>query len=526
MKTQPWYDVERVSQPGSTVLTAWRAAREQQRHAAVQTPARRAPTRLVRRSFNGAAVNNLTSSFNGDHVSLNEDLERSLRILRSRSRQLAKNNDYVKKFLRMVQNHVVGPNGFTLSVPCLRDNGSIDEADKLVCEKAFAKWAKRGVCDVTGRLSFVQLQRLLILMCARDGEAIVRRVRDRSVNSFGYALQVIDPVLLDDTYRADFPDGRRIRMGVEVSAVGKPLAYHFLQDVEYSFGGGGRRVRVPAEEVWHLFLQEEPNQVRGVPWIHTAMRSLNDLGGYVEAAVIAARVGASNMGFYIPPDDQASNAGALADEVINNDDGSAELVKDAAPGTFEELPPGYDFKQFNPDYPHQNFDVFVKAMLRGISSGMGADYNTLANDLEGVNYSSIRSGKLETQDEWMCLQGWFREGLHEPLWPEWLSFGFVSGELKLPISKFEKYNVAVWQGRRWRWVDPLKDMQATKLELDSCLTSYSAVMREMGRDPEATWRELAKDKERIKDLLPKPVATPAPAGVAASEPEKEKPDEE
>lgn len=521
---QHWYDAERVAQPGSTVLNAWRAERENQRRsAAVQTPARRAPTRMVRRSFNGAALNNLTASFNGEHVSLNEDLERSLRILRSRSRHLAKNNDYVKKFLRMAQNHIAGPNGFTLSVPCMRDNGTIDEADKLVCERAFARWGKRGVCDITGRLSFVQLQRLAVLMAARDGEAIVRRVRDPGINSFGYALQLIDPVLLDDTFRADFPDGRRIRMGVETNANGRPIAYHFLSDVESAWGT--RRTRVPAEDIWHLFIQEEPNQVRGCPWIHSAMRSLNDLGGYIEAAVIAARVGASNMGFYVPPADQPAATGALADEQLQRDDGTVELVKDAAPGTFEELPPGYDFRKFDPDYPHQNFDAFIKAMLRGISSGMGADYNTLANDLEGVNYSSIRSGKLETQDEWTCLQGWFREGLHEPLWPEWLKFGFLSGELKpLPVSKFDKYDVAVWQGRRWPWVDPLKDMQAKKLELDTCLTSYSAVMRELGRDPEATWRELAKDKERIKALLPQPVQTPASAGVSSSATEKEKPD--
>jgi lambda family phage portal protein len=514
---QPWYNVERVSQPGSVVLNTWRAERERQRLA---PPAVRTVPRIVRRSYSGAAVDKLTAGFNGEHVSINQDLERSLRILRGRSRQLAKNNDYVKKFLRMVQNHVVGPNGFALSVPCLRDNGTIDEADKSVCEKAFAKWSRRGVCDITGRLSFIQLQRLLALMCARDGEAIVRRVRDRALNSFGYALQVIDPVLLDDSYRADFHDGRRIRMGVETDANGRPLAYHFLSDVENVYAS--RRVRVPASEVWHLFIQEEPNQVRGVPWVHTAMRTLNDLGGYVEAAVIAARVGASNMGFYVPPADQAGNAAALADEVHTNADGSTELVKDATPGTFEELPPGYDFKKFDPDYPHANFDAFVKAMLRGVASGVGADYNTLANDLEGVNYSSLRNGKLETQDEWMCLQVWFREGFHDPLWPEWLSHAFLAGELKpLPVSKFAKYDCAVWQPRRWAWVDPLKDMQATQLELDSCLTSYSQVMRERGRDPEATWRELAKDKDRLKDLLPKPPATPASAGVATSGPKKE-----
>ena len=490
---------------------------------AVRAAGRQAKRPVLRRSYAAAEHNNLTASFSGEHISLNEDLERTLRTMRARSRQLYKNNDYVKKFMRMAQNHIVGPNGVTLSVPCKRNDGSIDTFDKAVVEKAFAKWSRRGVCDVTGQLSRTQLERLLVLLWARDGEFFVRRVRDRS-RPFGYALQVIDPVLVDENYRADFQDGRRIRMGVETDAWGQRVAYHLRTDVESAFGHN--RVRVPASEIWHHFIQEEPSQVRGVPWIHSAMRALNDMGGYVEAAVIAARVGASNMGFYIPPADGPNNGGALADEQISGEAGDADtLVKDATPGTFEALPPGYDFKTFDPDYPHANFDSFMKAMLRGVSSGMGADYNTLANDLEGVNYSSIRSGKLEVQDEWMCLQGSFREAFHEPLGTEWLSMAFVAGQLDpLPVSKFDKYDVFLWQFRRWTWVDPLKDAEARVLEIANGLNSYSAVLRELGRDPEAVWAELEKDKERLRSLLPasppsspnNPAAPAQTAGASAS----------
>lgn len=500
---------------------------------AVPTAAVRSP-RILRRSYSGAAENHLTASFRGEHASINEDLERSLRILRSRSRQLAKNNDYVKKFLRMVQNHVVGPQGFTLSVPCQRPDGSIDELDKAVVEKAFRKWSKRGVCDVTGRLSFIQLKRLIVLLIARDGECLIRRIRNSKLNSFGYALQIIDPVLLDETYRADFADGRRIRMGVEFNEWGRPLAYHLRTDIESAFGT--QRVRVPADEIWHEFLQDEPSQVRGVPWIHSAMLRLNDLGKYEEAAVIAARVGASQMGFFIPPAGESGGAGQLATEIIQgktNGEGDTqpELVRDATPGAFDELPPGYDFKTFDPDYPHANFGAFVKAMLRGVSSGIGADYNTLANDMEGVNYSSLRHNKLEAQDEWLCLQNWFVEGFLEPLSSEWLSHAFLSGELApLPVSKFDKYDCFAWQGRRWPWVDPEKDMKAKVIELDNDLTSPSQVMRELGRDPEAVWREIEKDRQRIAKLPPRRTANPqapaSPAGASVSKPSKQEADDE
>lgn len=507
---------------GSAILNDFRAAMEWQRANRPVLNARPSTRMVSARGFNAAAMDNLTSSFTAEHSSLNEDLERSLRIMRGRSRYLAKNNDYVKRFLHMVQNHVVGPDGFKLAVNCLRNDGTIDEFDKQVCEKFFKKWSLRGSCDVTGRLSFTALCRLVMLMVARDGEAIVRRIKRPNINSVGYALQIIDPVLLDESYRADYPDGRRIRMGVETNAEGRVLRYHFHSDIESPFGS--KRIPVEASEIWHLFVQEEPSQVRGVPWLHASMRRLNNTGEYEEAAIIAARVGASQMGFYVPPADGGGGA-ALANDVVRGKDAdgndSYELVKDATPGTFEELPPGYDFKSFDPDYPHQNFDPFLKAMLRGISSGMNVDYGTLSNDLVGATYSSIRTGKLESNDSWLCLQGFFKECLLEPLWPELLDMGFLSGSLKeLPVSKYEKYNAAIWQGRRWMWVDPESDMKATELELKNCLTSYSAVMRGLGRDPEAVWRELERDKERIKDLMPPPL--PGATGQAQPAPPSKK----
>ncbi len=501
--------------PGS-ILSDWRATSGPEALRTRAAAPLAAPRRPMRRSFAGAHIGNLTASFQVDGADINETLAGALRILRGRSRNLAKNNDYVRKFLRMVQNHVAGPNGFVLSVPCTRPDGSIDETDKLVVEGAFKRWGRRGTCDVTERLSVAQLQRLLVLTVARDGEAFVRRVTGTRHNPFGYVLQVIDPARIDDTLRADLANGNRIRMGIELDAWGREVAYHMVPAGEYAFGQ--QRTRVPASEMWHIFLQEETDQVRGVPWVHSALRRLNDLGGYEEAAVIAARIGASNMGFFIPPKDgPLAGVGQLAEQVQDGSAGEApEMVREAAPGTFEELPEGYDFKSFSPEYPHQNFDMFVKAMLRGVASGVGADYNTLANDLENVNYSSIRSGKLETQDGWIALQSWFAESFLDPLYTEWLGFAFASGQLGfLPVSKFAKYDVAVWQGRRWPWVDPKSDLEATKLELDLGLISPSQVIRQLGRDPESVWREIEKDRKRIASLPPIPGA---PAAAPAATP--------
>lgn len=503
----------RPTAEGSRILQMWNIERQRTHQARTSVPR----PRLVR-SFAAAEVSRLTASFQADHASVNQDLEYSLRLMVGRSRQLAKNNDYVKKFLRMCQNHIVGPDGFRLHVPCKRPDGSLDTADSLIVESAFERWGRMGVCDVTSKLSFRLLCRLMILHCARDGEVFVRRVRNRR-NKFGYQLQIIDPMLVDHSYRADLGNGVRVRMGVETDADGRPLAYHLLNDVE--IGIARQRTRVPAEEMWHLFLVEDASQLRGVPWLHTAMRRLNDMGAYEQAAIIAARVGASKMAFFTQRVDSTGgpvDPGQLGD-LENPDDPNSAIVTEAEPGTFELLPEGVeDVKTFDPAYPHENYDVFIKACLRGIASGVGVDYNTLANDLEGVNYSSMRHGALETRDGWMGLQRWFSEGFLDPgrLYTEWLEMAFVSGQLNgLPVSKFDKYDVAKWQGRRWPWVDPKNDTESKLMEIDNGLASYSGYIREKGGDPEAVWRELEEDQARIKHLLRKPNPPPAPAALAA-----------
>jgi capsid protein len=43
-------------------------------------------------------------------------------------------------------------------------------------------------------------------------------------------------------------------------------------------------------------------------------------------------------------------------------------------------------------------------VLRGAANGAGVSYNALANDLENVNYSSIRAGVQEDQAHWKTLQ--------------------------------------------------------------------------------------------------------------------------
>jgi len=168
---------------------------------------------------------------------------------------------------------------------------------------------------------------------------------------------------------------------------------------------------------------------------------------------------------------------------------------DASPGTIEELPMGVDFKSWDSDHPNAGYGDYVKSMLRGVATSLGISYNTLSSDLEGVNYSSIRAGLIEEREVWKSLQRYLIEHFCEPVFSDWLMIELLSGRLGLPFGKMWKFDVPEFQGRRWAWVDPKKDMEAAILAVRSGQKSLRQVISEQGGDIYDVARTQKADKE-------------------------------
>ncbi len=472
--------------------------------------------------YAAAQLSRLTASWSSWSLSANEEIFRSLRTLRARSRELSRNDAHAKRFLQMVESNVVGPNGIGLqnrSVDYRKDpktgkTGPVqDSVANNIIEREWARWAKKGYCEITGKLSLAAFQRLYIRTVARDGEALVRRLTGARFAPHGYALQFIDVDRLDEQYNDDLPDGRRIRMGVEIDRTGRPLAYHVLNrhpgDFRNTLSGVADRERIPAAEMLHDFIADRPEQIRGVPWMHAAMLRLKMLGAGEEAAVIAFRIGASKMGFYESPDGDPTPLG------VDKDKATGEIYDEAEPGHFGMLPPGYKFSNFDPRYPDQAYDPFVKACLRGVASGLGVSYNSLASDLEGVNYSSIRQGVLDERDAWMTIQSWMIDGFMDTVYGDWIERMLLSGATTLPASKIDKFNAASWQPRRWQWVDPMKDVEANIAAINNGLKSRRQVIAETGNDIEDVFTDLAAE-ETLADQMGLTFGAPAPTAPASA----------
>jgi lambda family phage portal protein len=455
--------------------------------------------RTKTRTFKSAASSNLAHGWTTQTTKPDADIRNGLRQLRARSREQYQNNDVAHKFINMVKDNVVGSTGITMQArTTFLETGKLDDIANKVLEAAWKDWSKSKNCDITGTRSFKAIQKLFISSVALDGEAIVQKIYD---GKYRFKLDLIDPELLNIEYnRNSMPNGSYIRMGIEFNKNGAPVAYHFTNDRKtsdwYSYQGTDYR-RVSAKHIIHKFSVEYVGQTRGVPWMSTAMLRMKMLDGYEEAAVFAARLGAAKGGFF------TSETG---EEFVGDDvDASGNIIDEVEAGVLTELPKGTSFTPYDPTYPHQQFPEFMKSALRRISAGLGVSYNSLGNDLESVNYSSMRSGLLEERESWKAIQEWMIDEFMVDVYESWLRQSLLNQNIKIgkavlnPLRE-EKYQKVSFQAKRWSWVDPKKDVEAAIMAVDNGFRSRSDVIRESGRDPEEVFSEIASENLRLKEL--------------------------
>lgn len=460
-------------------------------------PAR--PPSPRKRSFPGAAMNRLTADWQSPSTSADAEIQAGSRTLIYRCRQLERSNDYVRRYLKLVQNNVLGAYGIGLQMKVKDPAGNYDKGANTAVETAWRKWGKKQYASLNKRLSWRRIEQLVLRTTVRDGGCLVRIIRqDFSVNPFGFTLQPLELDYLDFDYNVLLANGNEIRMGIESNSVGEIVKYHLLtRHPGDNYQQRRQRIEVAAGDMIHVMLPERLGQSIGIPQLVSSMLRLNMLEGYEEAEVTAARENACKGGYITKEFPEGHNGDA--------EDAEGNQVLEMEPGVIRELAPGQNFVPHDPTHPSTAYAPFVKQVIRGLASGLGVSYVDLANDLEGVNYSSIRAGLLETREEWKSLQESVIEDLHDQVFEQWLEMSLIGGAVvlqngsALPISKLQKFHAAEWKPRRWPWVDPEKDIRANVLEVEKGFNSRRNIIAEQGRDIEDVFQEQAEDNKLAEE---------------------------
>lgn len=425
-------------------------------------------------------------------------LKSQLRTMQYRSADLARNDDYIRHFLALARSNVIGPDGVGMqSRVKKRRGGDLDTETNTALQDAWQDWGKLGSPTVCGRLSWLDVENLFVTCLARDGEVFIRehKATPAAANPYGYALELLSPALFDPAYQRRVNESTWIELAIERNLYKRPLAYWARTanpDGEQFPYSGVRYDRIPAADLLHIFVIEDPEQSRGIPWISTAALRLKMLGGYEMAELVASRLAASKTAQY------KRTQGGLGDApATGKDEETGAFVDDIEAGTIGITPPGWELSPIDWQHPNSSYAAFIKGALRGVGSGLNTAYHSLANDLEGVNFSSIRSGTIEERDLWGAVQLFTIRHLHAVVYERWLRTGIAvqaSKLAKFSLDDLERLNAAWWRPRGWQWVDPRNDADAAGKRLAMGLTSRTKLAAEAGEEFLENLREQAEEK--------------------------------
>ncbi|MCW7542098.1 phage portal protein [Aquabacterium sp. A7-Y] len=407
----------------------------------------------------------------------------------------------------------------------------LDMVQREAIQALWRDWCEDA--DAAGLTDFYGLQALACRAMLEGGEAIVRLRYRRPEDRLPVALQiqVLEPEHLPVTLNTELPTGNLVRAGIEFDRLGRRVAYHLYRShpndgalAPMSGTGGMDTVRIPANEVIHLFRPLRPGQIRGEPWLARALVKLHELDQYDDAELVRKKTAAMFAGFITraAPEDNLMGEG--------EPDAHGVALGGLEPGTLQFLEPGEEIRFSAPADVGSSYAEFMRQQFRAVAAAMGITYEMLTGDLTQVNYSSIRAGLLEFRRRCEALQhGVIVHQLCRPIWRAWMTQAVLEGALELPgyARRRRSYQAVKWIPQGWQWVDPKKEFDAMNTAIRSGLLSRSEAISSSGYDAEDIDREIAADNQRADELglvfdsdprHDRPVAA-APAAIPSDEPD-------
>lgn len=449
-------------------------------------------------NYEGAGTGRRLSSWGTSTAGPNNTLFSSLGNLRSRSRELARNDPQISGALDCLVSNIVG---MGISPRWQLSNSKL----KKSLQQLWLDWTQEA--DTDGLLDFYGLQTLIARSIIESGEVFIRFCprRPGSGLTVPLQLQILEADHLDHLYNTVAPNGNEIRMGIEFDQTGHRKAYWMFREhpgeVYLTRADSHERIRIPASEILHAFQPLRPGQQRGRPWLSALILTMHELNQFNDAELVRKKTAAMFGGFITQPLEDGG-APLFGNEEEADDSGSPVIRME--PGTFPSLPPGYNVTFSEPADVGGNYGAFVKHQEQRAARGIGGlTYEKFTGDLAGVTYSSIRAGNLEFQRQ--CKQFIYNVMAYQvcrPVARYWLSQVVLSNAMFLPgYAKDPKQYLRIkWTIDGWPWVDPLKDLKASMGLVRSGFSSRTQEVAERGLDVEALEEEIHADNKRADKM--------------------------
>lgn len=452
--------------------------------------------RATAAGFDASTHGRRTEKWHTTQAGINSLLQMALPIMRARVRDQARNVPWVKRSTRSWVANIIGTG--------IRPNPATPDADfNSLLSELWNDWIE--VCDVEGRLDFYGQQTLTARSFKTSGEVLIRKLY-RPTDTYDLPvpmqLQLMEADHLDHTYTTLLPDGKIIQ-GVEVDNQGVRRAYHVFKEHPgeiLSGFDGVQRLRIPANEIIHVFEPDRPGQQRGFPSMISSVIRMLDLMEYEDATLVRQKLGAMLVGFITTAGGEDS-ANVLGD----GDHGEGDVPEATLEsGTMQKLDPGQDVTFNTPVDVGQTYEAFLQWQLRAHAADGDVTYEQTTGDLRGVSFSSIRAGLNEVQRIHEQVQdNIFIHQMCRNVWEDFVTLAVKTGAAPLPadfVRNKRKWLRVKWTPDGWPYVNPIDEAKASEIDMRIGVSSRSAQVSRRGRNIADLDREIAADNKRADDL--------------------------
>lgn len=457
---------------------------------------KRAAWRSAMGVFDAADQGRLNQGWNPSKSPNEFRKERERSLIRARAQDLEHNSDLAGGILQAFDRNVIGT-GITLQakVPHNVVGNEAGEINQQI-ESLWEDYCQAENIDITSTQSLEEMCEMIIRRYIVDGGIFIIKVYVKD-SDFPFKLQIRS---VDELSTLKVPsEGKRIVEGIELDEYNKPIAYHFSKYDGYLLHPT-ETVRIPAEDVIFLFKKDNPQQIREISQLATALPRIKDVNQFIEAISIKERVMAC-MAVFIKKD---TPQGGVGRGVRNSPDAPISYSGvSLSPGMIGELNPGDEVQTVIPSGQASNTKEFIATLVRMIASGLGLSYESVSRDLSQVNYSSARQGLIEDRKLYKKLQKMLIKRVLKPIFIEFMDSMFLKNKLNLPdyTKNKKRYTNHVWVPPGSTWIDPQKEANANKIALESNQDTLARICAERGED----WRDVivqrAAEINLIADLI-------------------------
>lgn len=422
--------------------------------------------------FNSVSWSSNRAQIYGTAVDFSVDYTPADRVeMMKRLRYGERNCGLVRQILGDFVTYVPGADGIKHQSHCA------DTAKAALYDEWFADWAMS--CDLSGRFSWADAQRILTRAAVRDGDSFALLV----VSDGKPKLQLIE------SHRVSNPEGDTIPKGmldgVQFDSVGRIAGYSVIQ-------GDKTAKLVPAASVCHILEQDYSSGSRGLPLLQHSWSDIQTEDELLRLEALAVKNDADftrvlvKNGGYVPNN--------LAAELSGTSTNGSDLASKMG-GKLAVLEPGEDLKSLTSNRPSPVFVGFLEAIQRDIARGTGLPYEFTGNPsaASGGALRLIAAKADRTFGRWQTI---LIERLCQKVWGFVIGTAIANGDL----PDAPDWNKVSWTTPKRLTIDAGRDAAQDRADLELGLLSPSELYAQRGLDLRTEMQKRAKDFKYITEL--------------------------